>query len=211
MCSHFEAPSKTQLEEAFGEVGQLPLKLDLWPGYEGPFVRLSEGEEGESEFDVQSGVFGLLPFWAKDEKLARRTYNARSETADQKPSFRNAWKKAQHCLIPAAAIYEPDWRSGKAVPTRITRTDSGMMCIAGLWEQWTDPAGRAVHSYSMLTINADDHPLMKNYHRPTDEKRMVVVLPNGSIRDWLRAPAEATRDFLLPYPADRLCATPQEN
>ena len=51
------------------------------------------------------------------------------------PSFRNAWKDSQHYIIPAAAIYEPDWRSGKAIATRITRSDGEPVGIAGFWER----------------------------------------------------------------------------
>jgi putative SOS response-associated peptidase YedK len=58
----------------------------------------------------------------------------------------------------------------------------------------------------MLTVNADDHTLMRNYHRPDDEKRMVVILPNGAIRDWLRASPEQSMDYMREYPADRLVA-----
>ena len=64
------------------------------------------------------GRVGLIPHWAKDTEISRQTYNARSETVDEKPSFRDAWRRAQHCIIPADWIYEPDWRSGKAVPRR---------------------------------------------------------------------------------------------
>ncbi|WP_373187949.1 SOS response-associated peptidase [Halopseudomonas sp.] len=208
MCSHYEAPTANHLADAFGADDQLPFQRHLWPGYQGAFVRAAE-DNPNNEFDLRPGIFGLLPAWAKNQKLARHTYNARTETVAEKPSFRNAWRKAQHCIIPAAAIYEPDWRSGKAVPTRFTRADGGMMCIAGLWEQWTDPAGQIIHSYSMLTINADEHPLFRYYHRPEDEKRMVVILPNGVIRDWLKAPAANSMEFMRPYPADRLTATPE--
>ncbi|KPW36306.1 Orf14 [Pseudomonas coronafaciens pv. atropurpurea] len=55
-------------------------------------------------------------------------------------SFRHAWRHAQHCIIPAVAIYEPDWRSGKTVVTRIARADGELLGIAGLWEQWRDPS-----------------------------------------------------------------------
>ena len=123
----------------------------------GPFIR-ARGEEsiedGVPVYEALLGQFGLLPFWAKDRTLGRRTYNCRSETASSKPSFKSAWNKAQFCVIPAAAIYEPDWRSGKSVPTRITRTDEGVMAIADLWEKWKSPEGEVVHSYSMLTLNA---------------------------------------------------------
>jgi putative SOS response-associated peptidase YedK len=203
MCSRYQAPSAERLADAFGETAQLSFELNLWPGYKGIFIRAPEDNQ-ESEFEPLSGIFGLLPFWAKDQKLARRTYNARTETVGEEPSFRNAWRKAQHCVIPAAAIYEPDWRSGTAVPTRFTRVDGGMMCIAGLWEEWTSPEGERIHSYTMLTINADDHPLFRDYHSPEDEKRMVVVLPNGLIRDWRKATPADSMEFMRPYPADRL-------
>ncbi len=206
MCSHYEAPAGEKLQTIFGGGQQLEIKLDLWPGYIGPFVRNVQGEEGELEKEVMAGVFGLLPHWAKDKKLARNTYNAKSETVAQKPSFRSAWKKAQHCIIPAVAIYEPDWRSGKPISTRITRTDGGLMAIAGLYESWRGDDGELVNSYTMLTISADKHPLMENFHRPTKAKRMITILPNGLIEDWLNAPAEQSNEFLRQYPADRLQA-----
>ncbi len=205
MCSHYEAPTSDQLEQAFGTRPFEQGKLDLWPGYAGPFLRNAESsDDGESPIEILHGSFGLIPSWSKDTKIARRTYNARSETVAAKPSFRYAWKNAHHCIIPAAAIYEPDWRSGKAIPTRIERADGELMGIAGLWERWKSPEGETIHSYTMLTVNADDHEFMRNYHRPDDEKRMVVILPKGLYRDWLVAPASDSMEFMRRYPADRL-------
>lgn len=60
----------------------------------------------------------------------------------------------------------------------------------------------------MLTINADNHELLRDYHRPSDEKRMVVVLPAGAYDAWLTAPASDAMDFMHPYPAEALIATP---
>lgn len=214
MCSHYEAPTPSQLAAAFGINNDHQGKLDLWPGYMGPFLRplaSLDDEIGERPgLEVLAGTFGLIPSWSKDTKIARRTYNARSETVADKPSFRNAWRRAQHCIIPAAAIYEPDWRSGRAVPTRIARADGEVMGIAGLWEEWRDPGTHQVlHSYTMLTVNADTHAFMRNYHRPDDEKRMVVILPRGLYRDWLEAPVEASAEFMRRYPADRLAVEPR--
>ncbi|WP_262378266.1 hypothetical protein [Pseudomonas sp. WS 5532] len=64
--------------------------------------------------------------------------------------------------------------------------------------------GTILHSYTMLTINADDHSFMRNYHKPQDEKRMVVILPRGLYGDWLKAPASDSAEFMRQYPADRL-------
>ncbi|EKT4473260.1 SOS response-associated peptidase [Pseudomonas putida] len=210
MCSHYEAPSPSRLAATFGfEVGGEQGKLDLWPGYVGPFLRRAALSDVETRpIELLDGAFGLIPMWSKDTKIARRTYNARSETVAEKPSFRSAWRKAQHCIIPAAAIYEPDWRSGKAQATRIIRADGQVMGIAGLWEVWRDPTThQLLYSYCMLTVNADDHPFMRNYHKPQDEKRMVVILPTGLYQDWLDAPAEASAEFMRRYPADRLAVS----
>lgn len=146
----------------------------------------------------------MIPHWATDTKIARQTYNARSETVAVKPSYRDAWKKAHHCIIPADAFYEPDWRSGKAIPTRISRADGEPMGIAGLWSWWKSPKGDVLHSYTMLTINADEHPLMKQFHKPTDEKRMVVILPENRYDEWLRATADQSAAFMELYPSEAL-------
>lgn len=213
MCSHYQAlKDQARLQKQFN-VQRPPVAgvYDVWPTYKALFIRRSReadvGDEAVPEREALAGQFGLLPHWAKDDKFGRRTYNARSETAATLPSFRDAWRKGQHCIIPAEAIFEPDWRSGKAVPTRIARADGEPMGIAGLWSWWRSPAGVEVPSFAMLTINADEHSLMRNFHKPTDEKRMVVILGEGAYGDWLTAPAAKSMDFMRAYPADRLVAT----
>lgn len=214
MCAHYEGvrDPKAYAERFKAQPPQAEGKIDLWPGYIGAFIRrhphADVGDEAVPEREGVLGSFGLIPHWATDAKIARNTYNARSETAAAKPSFRDAWKKARHCIIPAQAIYEPDWRSGKAVSTRIERVDGQPMGIAGLWDAWKQPDGTWLHSYTMLTINADSHELMRMFHKPTDEKRMVVILPEGAYGDWLSASASDSMDFTQPYPADRLTAQP---
>jgi len=78
------------------------------------------------------------------------------------------------------------------------------MGIAGLWSVWKAPTGDVTHSFTMLTINADDHPFMRQYHKPEDEKRMVVILSERDYDAWLNAPANQSRDFLHQFPADNL-------
>lgn len=204
MCSHFESVTKKEaLKEHFdAEVVSEDAKADIWPGYKGLLIRPSAGSGREAV----SGAFGLIPHWASDTKISRHTYNARTETVASKPSFREAWKKGQHCIIPAAAIYEPDWRSGKAIPTRIYREDGQPMGIAGIWDCWQPDKGDPVFSFSMLTVNADEHPLMRQFHKPADEKRMVVILPEDQYGDWLAASPSESMDFMRLYPAERLTA-----
>lgn len=124
--------------------------------------------------------------------------------------FFDAWRRGQKCIVPAEAIFEPDWRSGKAVPTRVSRADGLPMGIAGLWDRYRDAAGAWQVSYTMLTINAAGDPVFGVLHKPDDEKRSVVILPEGAYGDWLTAPPADTRDFLRLYPADQLIAEAQE-
>lgn len=212
MCAHYDPQTDPARLKAHFGVGDLPLglKQSLWPGYLGPFLRRHEyadvGDGAVPFRELLVGSFGLIPHWAKDTTIARHTYNARSETVHEKPSYRDAWRLSRHCIIPAEAIYEPDWRSGKAVPTRISRADGKPMGIAGLWAFWKSPAGELTYSYTMLTINADQHPFMRQFHKLDDEKRSVVILHERDYDAWLQARAADSPAFLYPYPADDLVA-----
>ncbi len=216
MCSHYDPLIHPQrLADHFGVSDLLlDLKPSLWPGYLGPFVRrhpfAEVGDETVPDRELQVGSFGLIPRWAKDTTIARHTYNARTETVHEKPSYRDAWRQRRHCIIPAEAFYEPDWRSGKAVPTRIRRADGKPLGIAGLWSSWRQPSGETLHSYTMLTINADSHPLMRQFHKTDDEKRMVVILNEADYDAWLTAGEVERQNFLAPFPAELLASEPPQ-
>lgn len=209
MCAHYEAVSKPErLHDTFKVAMPTGAVADVWPGYAGIFIRRPrEAQQGDGVApwrEAMAGSFGLIPHWAKDPSLAKKTYNARSETVASKPSYRDAWRLGRRCIIPAEAFYEPDWRSGRALPTRIARADGKPMGIAGIWTGWRAPDGSIVRSMSMLTVNADGHPLMKNFHRPEDEKRMVVVLEEADFDAWLD-PALARPEVMLGcLPAEKL-------
>lgn len=211
MCSHYQTLKQQEVyRRHFGVVPPLdPGKHDMWPGYSGVFIRrhphADAGDDAVPLAEAINGLFGLVPHWSTDTKISKRTYNARSETVAEKPSFRDAFKRNQRCIIPAEAFYEPDWRSGKAVATRIESRTGEPLGIAGLWSSWHAPAGDVVHSYTMLTINADSHALMRHFHKPTDEKRMVVILPPERYTDWLHSRVDAM-NFMQPYPAQALQA-----
>lgn len=191
---------------------------EVFPGGFVPIIRATTHglSSGHIEADLDPpgheaawAMFGLLPPWAKDTKLCRSTYNARTETVADKPSFRDAWVAHRHCIVPAEAITEPGYSSGKAVPTRIACADGLPMGIAGLWSRWKAPDGHPMDSFTMLTINADSHPLMNRFHKPGEEKRMVVILPRSRWKDWLLAtPARMLvsqrQGLLRAYPAERM-------
>ena len=198
MCSHYQAiKERERYLRHFGVEPPADIgKHDVWPGYAATFIRRPKeadvGDDAVPDREALPGLFGLIPHWSIDATIGRRTFNARSETVASKPSFREAWKNAQHCIIPVDAFFEPDWRSSKAVPTRISSADGDPLGIAGLWSSWKSPKG-TTHSFTMLTINADGHELMCQFHKPVDEKRMGVILPPDSYDHWLKAYHQ--RDF----------------
>ncbi len=154
--------------------------------------------------------WGLIAGSAKTRNARLSTFNARSESVATSPTFGGAWAKRQRCVVPAEAVYEPDWRGGRHVPTRLQRTDGQPMGLAGLWDSWTAPGGDVVLSFTLLTINAAAHPLMQHLHKPQDEKRMVVILQESDYDAWLNPDTAShltgPNSLLLPYPADRLAA-----
>ena len=125
-------------------------------------------------------------------------------------NFREAWLAGQRCIVPMTAFMEDDWRSGKAVPTRIARVDGQPMGVAGLWESWTGANGEVIVSYTLLTVNANTHALMNRYQQPGNEKRMLAILNEGAYDAWLGARPEKAKEFMRAYPANWLTANPME-
>ena len=62
-------------------------------------------------------------------------------------------------------------------------------------------------SFTMLTVNADAHPLMREFHKPEDEKRMVVVLPQAFYAEWLDATVSQSVDLIQSCPLPDLVVT----
>ncbi len=159
------------------------------------------------------GQFGLVPRWVKsasDAKLrSTKLVNTRSETVSTSNTSREAWLAGQRCIVPITAFFEDDLRSGKAVPTRIARVDGKAMGVAGLWEQW-EKDGETITSFTLLTLNANSHALMRRYGHAGTEKRMLAVLSEGAYDAWLSARPEKAREFMRAYPANWLLANPVE-
>lgn len=170
------------------------VEQDVYPGNLGPILVQSrrDGRRG-----LGLARFGLIAPWAKDTKLGRHTYNARSETVANKPSFRQAWQSQQFAVVLVDHFFEPCYETGRAVRWQIKTASSEPFGIAGLWQRWVDPQSAAVVvSFTMLTINADAHPVMQRFHRPADEKRTPVVLPAVLFDAWLSATVDTAPSLL---------------
>lgn len=196
MCSNYVAvTSLDRLLSFFGvePSGDMDLPPEVYPLGLAPFIR--RAQEGSGNKVIETGQFGLLPFFAKELAYGRRTYNARSETVDTLASFRDSWSRGRRCIVPAECVYEPCYETGRAVRWCIQQPGRRPMGIAGIYGQHRslkDSKGVPVWSFAMLTVNADGHPVFRRMHRPGEEKRMVVILDPAQEDFWLMcSPSEA--------------------
>ena len=208
MCSNYTPISDSSepwVNEHFDcSLPNTPWRKEAYPTYSGPFIYLQDGKP-----KCELAEFGLRPFWAKDKRFGTKTYNARSETVAEKPSYKNAWARKQFGLCLMDNFYEPNWETGKAIRWGIKRTDLKPIAVASIWERFTDKeTGKIVFSFSLLTINADHHPVMKHFHKPNDEKRSIVVLQDNNFTKWLNANHNQARDLLTLAPNDFLASEP---
>lgn len=63
--------------------------------------------------------------------------------------------------------------------------DQASFAVAGLWLAWHELDGPTAHSFTQITVNADDHSLMKRFHKPSEEKRSHVIISEAEYKDWL--------------------------
>lgn len=158
--------------------------------------------------------WGLVPHWVKsasDAKLrAPKLVTAKSDLASTGTAFREAWLQGQRCIVPMQSFYADDYRSGKAVPTRIARVDGKPMGVAGLWARWRGADGEVIISYALLTVNANNHALLNRYQQPGSEKSMPAILNEGAYDAWLTARPDKAKEFMRQYAAQWLLANPVE-
>lgn len=143
--------------------------------------------------------WGLIPSWAKDQKIGYKMINARAETAAEKPSFRHAFKK-KRCLIPANAFYE--WKKGEngKMPMLIHLEGGELFAFAGLWESWESPEGEVIHSCTILTTQPN--AVMADIH-----DRMPVILAKEAEKIWLDPniqDPELLQELIKPYDSEEL-------
>ncbi len=154
----------------------------------------------EKPYELSYYRWGLIPFWAKDKTIGNKMINAKAETIDRKPSFKNSFRR-KRCLVPADGFYE--WKkvnSKEKIPYRITMKDGSPFAMAGVWDTWKDENGEAINSFAIITTEPNE--LMKNIHT-----RMPVILKSGEERIWIEEPnPEILKSLLRPIDSEFLTA-----
>ncbi|HSY78620.1 MAG TPA: SOS response-associated peptidase [Verrucomicrobiae bacterium] len=153
--------------------------------------------------EVLPATWGLVRSGSKDASMAAKCINARSETIETRPAFRDAFQK-RRCVVPADGFFE--WTGPKTArqPTWFHREDGQLLVFAGLYEAWQKEQGAWETTFTILTTAAN--AVLESYH-----DRMPVILADRDADDWMdpRAPSpRALKRLLVPAADDLLIATP---
>jgi putative SOS response-associated peptidase YedK len=152
--------------------------------------------------------WGLIPSWTKNSEEAKvirfKTFNARSESLQEKPSF-SASFKTKRCIIPVKGFFEWQHVGKDKIPWYIYRSDNEVLSLAGLYNDWTDSAtGEVISTFSIITTGAND--LMSKIHN--SGKRMPAVLDRKGEASWIDITTSVSEAFelLKPLPDEILTA-----
>ena len=147
-----------------------------------------------SERSLDLLKWGLIPYWNKDPKGGRKPINAKAETVATLLTFRDAYAR-RRCILPVDGFFE--WRAaeGGKQPYAIAMKHDLPFGIAGIWENWKDPAsGEWIRTFAVLTVPAND--LVAQIH-----DRMPAILKPENYDRWLGIEPDP-RELLVSYPAE---------
>ena len=167
----------------------------FYRAFSNPFIPVIAQEDAAS---VQLMQWGLIPAWCRDrpeaERIRKGTYNARSESLHEKPSFKGALSRGR-CLIIAGGFFEWQHVSQQRIPWYISLKNGESFAFAGLCDSWKDPqSGEIIRSCSIITTEAN--PLMAKIHNT--KKRMPVILERELENEWISGePSLLNRKKLL--------------
>lgn len=176
-------------------------RFNIAPGNEMPVI-VTDDENTEKNKLVMM-KWGLVPHWTRDIKSAKRPINARAETLSEKPSFANLLKN-RRCLVPASGFFEWKKEGTKKIPFYFHQPESPLFAFAGLYDQWIDPEGKPLLTYTIIT--SEPNVLIAKIHT-----RMPSILSGKNEGHWLsKTPLSSgdLKEILTPIPAELLSMYP---
>lgn len=194
MCANFKPLNLKQLRDL--NLPDIPFDYpdEVYPNYELPL--LFKSAQGLEWRKVR---FGMIPKWAEDKSIGLKTYNARNETLLQKPTFINAISKCKFGVIPVSEFYESKYIENKPQRWGVRRKDGQAFYIAALYEICRI-GDEIIRSATMITMEAIDHPMMKDFHEPGNVKRSVIIIPHERLDEWLSWNSPDIRCFVEGFP-----------
>jgi putative SOS response-associated peptidase YedK len=175
MCGRYlitSAPEAFRRLFGYPEQPNFPPRYNVAPTQPIPVVRIMEGQR---QFALVR--WGLIPPWAEDPARFSLLINARAESVNDKPAYRNAMRR-RRCLVPADGFYEWKNDGGRKRPHCIRPKHRGPIAFAGLWENWMGPHGEEMETAAIITTTASRE--IAHLH-----DRMPAVLPPEAFDLWL--------------------------
>jgi putative SOS response-associated peptidase YedK len=197
MCGRYASffPAEA-IARIFGTVNPVPNLAPTWnmaPTMDAPVIRLHPTTDGR-HLDILK--WGLVPYFTKDLKKARKPINARSESIAESGMFRDAFAR-RRCLVPAPVYYE--WRDdpdGKT-PFAVARLDGEPVAFGGVWETWKSPDSELLQTFATITTIA-------NRQLGAIQDRMPVIIERHDWPLWLGEIDGDPASLLRPAPEDVL-------
>jgi putative SOS response-associated peptidase YedK len=201
VCGRFTLSRPAEVAAEFGlpDVPELPPRYNIAPTQPVVVVR----EIATLGRVLETRLWGLVPHFARDPRAGARLINARAETAAERPSFREAFRR-RRCLVPADGFYEWGTRGGERLPFHVAPAGPGLFAFAGLFEHWEGPGGAVVDSCTILTTRANARVAVLH-------DRMPVIVERPHHARWLDPSLhdpEPLRALLEPLPDDRIVIRP---
>jgi putative SOS response-associated peptidase YedK len=146
--------------------------------------------------------WGLIPSWVKSRDDANairfKTFNARSESIDKKPSFSHSFR-SKRCVVPVKGFFEWQHVGNEKIPWYIYHSENDIMSIAGLYDEWVEnTTGETLNTFSIVTTDANE--LMAEIHN--SGKRMPVILDRTGESKWIDLSVSASDALNLLKPCD---------
>ncbi len=158
----------------------LDWKSRVYPRYQAPIV-----VQSEKGYEILNKQYSLIPHWSKTEKPKFATYNARLESIDVKPTWRDAFK-SYHCLVPMNGFVEwvetDDKKKKQILFTPSTQDE--LMVAAGIYTDWSSPEGDTIPSFAIITKEPNDFILDHGHDR------MPIFLTKEKQKEWLQTTAK---------------------
>ena len=195
MCGHFydihdidDITSRFRVDRPRGL--SLPLRYNVAPSQSVPVIRV---EDDKRELTLMR--WGLIPHWAKDEKIGYKMINARAETVREKPSYRDAYA-SRRLIVPVSGFYEWKRDGAHKQPFAIRHPDQSPLAFAGLWGTWHD-----LDTFTIVTTDA-------NADMQVIHDRMPLILSPEQIDEWLDPDNPDPERVLTSVPDDELELVP---
>lgn len=191
MCGRYTYYSAKEVVQEFNLIPkaspQLQLLLDTPDNFNvAPGMQMPVIVRGEQEHQPELMTWGLIPSWSKDKNIGYKLINAREETLFEKPMWKRLLR-SHRCVVPAMGFYEWKKTDDGKQPYYITPKKGKIFSFAGLWDEWTDPAGKKMKSYTIITTSPNEE--MSNLH-----DRMPVILSKQQADIWL-SPTDISQDL----------------